>query len=92
MIGKQARKVGLKFLSLLLDRRLLLYLLSVAFVLLAYPQAEVWLKVFSVIGGSWLLIVSWTARPPSGLDFDKIVYDKTGELARLLRQLGIDEG
>jgi len=84
-----AKKTLFKLLSLLSDRRLLLYVFTLGLSFAAFPLLA---QIVAVVGGSWLLLWSWTTRPPSGLDFDKIIYDRTGELARLLRELGIDEG
>ena len=101
----KTKKTLLKIYTLIVDRRFLFYVLVVIFMLLGFPQAAdqadainksvveiivVIAQALAALGGGGMLIKSWTERPPSGLDFDKIVYDKTDELAKLLRDLGLD--
>lgn len=103
----KTKKTLMKIYTLLVDRRFLFYVFVLLFTLFGFPQAGdqadalnkqvvdaivLIAQAVTALGGAWALLKSWGVRPPSGLDFDKVTYDRSAELARVLRDLGVDKG
>ncbi len=95
-------KAGKKLVTLLVDRRLIAYVAVVIGTVAGFPQLadnadalndQAVQAVTLIVQGATILVGlisllhSWTKRAPSGLDFDKIVYDRTKEIERIFEIL-----
>ena len=96
------RKTGAKLLTLVVDRRLIAYVAVVIGVMFGFPElvnnadaldeqlaegVQLIIQGVTALLGLLGLIHSWTKRPPSGLDYDKIVYDRTWEIERIMSSI-----
>lgn len=88
-INKVVKFIG-KVGTVLGDRRFWIVAMSVAIVFFKLPEAEVktYAEAITTVVGSLALIVGWTWRPPSGLDY-KPVTSELQDLVDALEQLGI---